>query len=315
MSEVAIKYKPTTEMSHEDWLLERRNGIGGSDVAAILELSRFRTALDVYFDKTDDEAAPIVANARMIAGTRLEQVVADWYEAENNRKVRKDNKIRIHPDYPFLIANVDRLISPLNGEGVGILECKCTNGFYAKTWEDKIPLEYFCQMQHYMNVLNLQWGVFAILIDGWDFRTHECRRDDEFIKLMTDKLTEFWNVHVEALIAPKPQNEADILRLYPVHTKMMITASEEVTESIELLKLNKASIKKLEVEEAKLTESIKLELGEYEGFQDANEEPLFTWAATKDTQQFDKDTFKTKHPELYSQFLITKPGSRRIRIF
>jgi len=37
-------------MNREQFLLDRKKGIGGSDVASILGVSPFRTALDVYYD-------------------------------------------------------------------------------------------------------------------------------------------------------------------------------------------------------------------------------------------------------------------------
>lgn len=41
----------TAELSEEDWLEYRRQGIGGSDAAAILGVSPFATARDLYYDK------------------------------------------------------------------------------------------------------------------------------------------------------------------------------------------------------------------------------------------------------------------------
>ena len=43
----------TAELSREEWLSFRRGGIGGSDVAAILGISPFRTARDIYYDKLE----------------------------------------------------------------------------------------------------------------------------------------------------------------------------------------------------------------------------------------------------------------------
>ena len=45
-------------MTREEWLSARRTGIGGSDIAAILGLSPWRTPLDVYRDKVDGEDQP-----------------------------------------------------------------------------------------------------------------------------------------------------------------------------------------------------------------------------------------------------------------
>ena len=41
----------TENLTEQEWLAYRRRGIGGSDVAAILGISPFRTARDLYDDK------------------------------------------------------------------------------------------------------------------------------------------------------------------------------------------------------------------------------------------------------------------------
>ena len=40
--------------SKEQWLQERKTYIGGSDLGSILGINNFRTALDVYFEKTSE---------------------------------------------------------------------------------------------------------------------------------------------------------------------------------------------------------------------------------------------------------------------
>ena len=41
----------TADLPEEEWLEYRRRGIGGSDAAAILGVSPFATARDLYYDK------------------------------------------------------------------------------------------------------------------------------------------------------------------------------------------------------------------------------------------------------------------------
>ena len=50
-----LMYEPqelvdTSNLSNEEWLSYRRRGIGGSDAAAILGISPWRTARDLYYD-------------------------------------------------------------------------------------------------------------------------------------------------------------------------------------------------------------------------------------------------------------------------
>ena len=55
-TEMTHAYQPnvlvdTTNLSRDEWLAYRRYGIGGSDAAAILGISPWRTARDLYYDK------------------------------------------------------------------------------------------------------------------------------------------------------------------------------------------------------------------------------------------------------------------------
>jgi len=103
-------------------LLERRKGIGGSDVAAILGLSQWKTPIDVYNEKVNNEYP--IATPRMRWGIRLENAIATEYKEQTGRKIRKCHKIIRHKKYPFLLGNIDRVIISGNGYGPGILEIK-----------------------------------------------------------------------------------------------------------------------------------------------------------------------------------------------
>ena len=51
-----LNYKPnvfveTANLTEVEWLAWRRKGVGGSDVAAALGLSPYRTARELYYDK------------------------------------------------------------------------------------------------------------------------------------------------------------------------------------------------------------------------------------------------------------------------
>ena len=91
-------------MNKKDWLLARQTGIGGSDAAAVLGLSKYRTPYDVFIDKTT-EPEEISLTPAMRAGIKLESVVAEYYAEESGNKVINSNKILKHKKIPFLIGN------------------------------------------------------------------------------------------------------------------------------------------------------------------------------------------------------------------
>jgi len=309
-----MSYVKTIEMSREEWLSLRQHGIGGSDAAAVLGLSSYKTPLDVYLEKIAPVAPDVPPTPRMKAGLKLEQTVADWYEEESGYKVQRDNKVRIHPDYNFLIANLDRVILPKNGEGRGVLEIKTTSSWYAKGWEATLPMEFYAQLQHYLNVTGYTWGEFAILIDGYDFQRFKVERDDNFIQTANEVMLNFWERNVLAHVPPPPKTEADLKGLYPESTEgEVLEAAGETYEAYQQLVALKSEIKTRDIAAEQLEFAIKLAMGPAESLE-YNGDRLISWKVSKPSKVFDATTFKAVHKDLYESFQIEKPGSRRFLI-
>lgn len=128
----------TENLTEQEWLAYRRRGIGGSDVAAILGISPFRTARDLYDDKLNiasaaDDAGNWVA---LEMGHLLEPLVARIFAKKTGLEVFQIKKMFQHPQYPFMLADVDYFVRLPNGK-ISILEIKTTN-YNAKDhwWKD-----------------------------------------------------------------------------------------------------------------------------------------------------------------------------------
>lgn len=190
----------TKTMSREEWLEERRKGIGGSDAAAILGMNPYRSPLAVYMDKLG-LAPEIPDNEAIRQGRDLEQYVADRFCEATSKKVRRVNRILQHPEYPWMLANIDRDVV---GEDAG-LECKTTSP-YNKTPFDQgdVPAPYYWQCQHYMAVTGAKNWYLAILVHGKAFHTFEISRNDEHINFLIEKCRSFWFDNVLAGVPPLP---------------------------------------------------------------------------------------------------------------
>lgn len=189
----------TLEMTHEEWLEDRRKGIGGSDVATILGLNKYKSVYQLWLEKTGQVEVTSAQSEAAYWGNTLEEVVAEEFSKRTGKKVRRRNMVFEHPKYPFLRANIDRDVVGENA----VLECKTANQYLANEWdEDEIPIQYICQVQHYMNVLNLDYVYFAVLIGGQKFIWKKMERDQELIDMITEKLVEFWTENVEKGVEP-----------------------------------------------------------------------------------------------------------------
>jgi len=197
---------------------DRRKFIGGSDVAAILGISPWRSALDLWIDKT----TPPVENGHNAAakrrGTRLEPYILDMIREDFGLKIASANQRYIDHEFDFLAAEIDAETE--DGENI---EIKTVHPFKAKEWgehdTDQLPIHYVAQAQHGLGVRGRKvCRVFALI--GDELKPYVVERDDETIAAMRARCAEFWTRYVLPKVKPpidyQHKDVIDTLkRLYP----------------------------------------------------------------------------------------------------
>ena len=150
---------PIKDLSREEWLKLRKTGIGGSDAGSICGMNPYSNAMKVFHDKTSDTTEEQQDNEAIRQGHDLEEYVAQRFMEETGLKVRRSNFMYRNLEYPFMIADVDRLVI---GEDAG-LECKTASAYNADKWKDgEIPLHYIMQCYHYMAVTGKRTWYIAL---------------------------------------------------------------------------------------------------------------------------------------------------------
>jgi putative phage-type endonuclease len=208
-------------LSREDWLKTRLDTLGSSDAPAVLGLSRFKSGLELFTEKTERLVPkPVGREARW--GQLLEPVCADEFTVETGLALVRPTAIYRHPERKWMTANPDRFIDYEDERGLGILEIKTASAFHASAWADDPPLDYQVQLQHQLCVTGLMRGRFAVLIGGQRFEftpdEGEILRSEKFCSWLIEKEEEFWDC-VQRGIPPKPDGsdsaKETLLRLYP----------------------------------------------------------------------------------------------------
>lgn len=213
--EPAVLVDDITTLTEAEWLQWRTKGIGGSDVAAVLGISPWKTRRDLYYEKTGVEPMEEDTNNWVAkeVGHRLEDLVAEIYQRRTGYTVYPIRKIFQHPLFPFLIADVDYFVQKPNGKR-GILECKTSNYMAKDKWaDDAIPRYYEVQGKHYMSVTNLDFAAFACLFGNseGDFVMREVDRDLEEEEMTIMELAHFWNDFVLANVEPPYTESGDLV--------------------------------------------------------------------------------------------------------
>ena len=300
----------TTDMDHSEWLKWRKKGIGGSDAAAIAGLNPWKSPIAVYLDKIG-ETEPIEDNERMRIGRDLEDYVAKRFVEATGMKVRRRNAILQHSEYPFMLANVDRLIV---GKKEG-LECKVTNSYAKKEWEDEIPIYYEIQCHHYMAVTGYKAWWIACLIGNEKFVYKRIERDEEVIKNLIKIERDFWENYVIPRQMPAPDGSDAateiIKKMYPnSNPEQVIKLPKSYESKLQRLDEIKELIRKLDREKKQIEQEIQVKMGE-------NEIAIIgdrrvTWK-TIHSNRFDSKRFKQDHPDLYKKY-INETSYRKFQI-
>jgi putative phage-type endonuclease len=208
----------TADLTREEWLSCRRQGIGGSDAASVLGVSPFTTARDLYYDKRGIVSAVEDDRnwAQLEVGHLLEDLVARIFAKKTGYRIFQMKKMFRHPVYTFMLADLDFLIE-LPNKAIAILEIKTTNYNAKDKWwdvrEEIVPLNYVLQGRHYMAVMDIDQIFYCCLYGNNEDEViiRHLNRDLEFESEMIALEEDFWVNHVLAQVPPPYTEDGDLV--------------------------------------------------------------------------------------------------------
>lgn len=189
----------------KSWLQARLQDITSTEVSALYDLSPYRTEFDLYQEKKNQTIVEISDNERMFWGRNLESAIAHgaaetmgWDISKFDVYMRNEN--RLGSSFDYKIRSVE--------DGDGILEIKNVDAVaYRQNWKDdgvniEGPEHIELQIQHQMEVANLDWTALVCLVGGNTQKIIYRDRDRQIGKDLTEKVKAFWD-RVDAGTPPK----------------------------------------------------------------------------------------------------------------
>ena len=249
------RYTSKEALANDVWLVYRRGGIGGSDASALLGLSKWNTALSLYYDKIGEKPKENITTGRQYIfdfGHAMEEFVAKHYEkvfmqefkesvelsfslqyGEDLRitgcRVFRDTFMYKNPEHPFMRADLDFCVALdfSNGKtATGIFECKTTSPFTIKDdWEVGPPKYYECQTRHYMAVMDYPFAIIACAADNNanNYYSHVIFRNKKAEKNLVQEEQIFWN---------QVQNEVPPFEMGVDNKDLLLQKSKETSPSL-----------------------------------------------------------------------------------
>jgi putative phage-type endonuclease len=233
--------------SREEWLKLRGHGIGGSDVSCVVSQNPYRTNLQLWQEKTRKVPQTEFEDNRFtIYGRAVEEHLRGITQADfvglislthtDELLVRTDKpylrgsldgEIEVLEDFDFMTYFKKKRVSELEAEeempkpmhltkGMrGVWEAKTTevlSSMHKEKWNNVIPMNYYCQVLHYLYVTNYDFVILTAQLtfeDVYKVKTHEIRhygfmREEklEDLAYLEKEADKFWNDFVLTGIEP-----------------------------------------------------------------------------------------------------------------
>lgn len=302
----------TDELSREEWLRYRRMGIGGSDVASLLGLSKWKSEIELWLDKTNQADVVVTENEAMNWGTIMEPVIRNHFAEVTGKTVVEIKAMLQHPEYSFMLADIDGLTVDDEGNPA-ILEIKTASEYKRSEWEEGIPTYYQTQVQHYLCVTGLRKAYVAVLIGGNSFIIREIDADTEVQQMLITVEMSFWN-KVKSMIRPEMDGSDAAKNLlesiFQGGINEQIILPDKASELINIYMEASALEDNAEAKKQEASNRIKEIMGNYDKAK--CNEYIVSWKPVT-TERLDTKSLKENEPEIYAKYVKTT-SSRRFTV-
>ncbi len=316
---------------------DRSQFVGGSDIASILGVSPWKTAYQLWEEKTSGwvEESTEARDKVLKRGKKLEPIVIEMLQEERDVWVLERNQIHTDLEHPFLKAEIDfeyvldgysELYAPAKDcVYVGNGDVKTVHPYAAKDWgeegTDEFPVHYCAQFQFGLMVTGRQVCMVASLIGADDLRVYEVKRDEELIAHIRKAAVDFWFNNVANRVPPPIQTAEDAAKMLSRFQGFTVEADETTQRDLRIIKGIKAAEKLLEAKRETFELSVKTRIvqaavdkgvdGESEKFAivGSNGKPLCTWNS-QTANRLSQTRVKNEFPSVYEQCI--EPSTFRV---
>lgn len=196
----------TVLKDRDAWLKNRSRGIGGSDISAVVGLNPYKTNVELWMEKTGQTTPEDISEKDYVKyGTEAECHLRELFKLDFPQYAVDyvENNSFTNPKYPWAVASLDGWLTDEDGRR-GVWECKTTNilqSMQKEKWNQKIPMNYYCQCLFYMAVYEADFCVLKAqlktMFDGVPYlqtKHYFIERSEvqEDIDYLMQKGSEFW---------------------------------------------------------------------------------------------------------------------------
>jgi predicted phage-related endonuclease len=271
-------------------------------------------ANEVILQKQGKMPIPDLSNIEAVQmGHVMEPVIGRLAQDKLRVELTKIEEYRTHPKHEWFRAHFD-FAGRENGEPI-LVECKNYNAAVRSKFDESgvMPAADMAQLVHEAAVMGVKKIYLAVLFGGQEFvlipKLVEEAEKDELIQ----KMAVLWG-HVQSGTQADAETTDQCKAMWPVSMAISKVATSAMEELCDRLVRVKHEMKQLEEMEEVLKTNLQKYMGEADTLGTFDGKVLATWKSSKPTTKFNTELFKAAMPEVYKQFMVEVPGSRRFLI-
>ena len=245
-------------------------------------------------------------------GHVMESVIANLAQTKLKVELKKIEESLTHPKEAWLRSHFD-FVGTENGQTI-LVECKNYNAGVRNKFDDianTIPNADMAQLIHEATVFGNTRIYLAVLFGGQEFVLMPFDITNEQKTNLIKQMAEVWAKVLTKDTFP-PEDLEQVKLMYPSDIPDTFkTASKSVEDACQALRQIKNEIKLLEGREEQLQTFVQAHMEQNSSLQAVDGSVLATWKSAKASKKFDPKLFQQSMPDIYEQFVVEVPGSRR----
>ena len=270
-------------------------------------------AVDVILTKQGKRDAPDLSDVEAVQmGHIMQPVIGRLFQDKHKIELKDADYAITHPKHDWMRSHFDFI----SADGTVLVEAKnysagVRNKFDADA--NRIPDADLAQLIHESACHSVNRIFLAVLFGGNEFVTIEFDITEGMKDDLVQRMAKLWAYCKTDTLPPAETIEQTKL-VYPSSTDETIVATQNVEVAVAQLKQYKANIKALEDQSEALEVAIRNTMGDKGEIVSISGDTLVTWRSSKSSKRFSSDLFKQAMPDIYEQFVIEQPGSRRFLV-
>lgn len=250
-----------------EFLADRQNYLGASDMAAILGVDPNKSALDVYNEKLG-LVPPFEGNNQTERGLKLENIAAQEYSERTGNKVHRRHTELVHPKYDFIRGHIDRRVV---GDKRPVEIKVPSRAMFYKIKREGLPEPWIVQMQTYLWLDKSRIGDFAPFCpDVWESLPFEVPAEPDLFDRIEHAAVFFWTEHVLKRVPPLPlKQDQPAIEFAKIPGEVLYRTDPEFIEAAQLFReakqLERDSEELVNLAKEKVKASVERRPGKYQG--------------------------------------------------